>query len=98
MEVNELVAFKFIEALRNPKNEAIRVSFEYKGLLAVVKTFDPKGDDDHSLKFYEAPERYEKVKSYWNTIEVLDPESEEGLAWIADAENYFWKVIRRIQG
>ncbi len=58
-----------LEVLQNAEAKAVRVAGRYKSLLVVVKIFDGV---DRSIKFYEKPERYEMVKSRWNTNRPVD--------------------------
>ena len=81
------------ETLRNPSTGETRVTYDYKGLVAVVKVFDPSMPKDYvTVKFFLNPKHYEVTAGYWNTIEAVDDEVVERLA-----KSNLEKVLRRIQ-
>lgn len=90
---------KLIEVLQDSRLDAspksIRVTFRFKGLLIVVKVFDPDGDDNYSIKYYHKAESYLRVRSFWNsTTRIITPQRK--LMWTGKARRYFWSIYRKL--
>ena len=92
-------SYKLIEALRNPDSGEVRVTFNFKGILTIVKVFDPEFPDNVSIKLFDKPKMYEKTKSFWNTTEVMDHNDPEDEKLIFSAysivRKYFGKLCQK---
>ena len=63
------------EVLQDPDQKSVRVTFIWKGLVCVVKLFDPKLDIA-TIKVFLSEREYDAVKSFWNTtvpVEKANP-------------------------
>jgi hypothetical protein len=83
------------EVLRDPRNEAVRVVFDYKGILVVVKVFDPDFPMKVSLKLMDE-DVYLKTKSFWNTTEVV-VNDDDLLKYGRMAAKSFYRYANRIK-
>ena len=81
---------KIIEVLQSKNTESVRVIGIYKDILIVVKIFDKNDMNDRSIKFYEKPERYERVKSSWKTNIIVTDNRRE--LYINHAKKYFQEI------
>ena len=87
---------KVHEVLKSHDTSSVRVTGYFGSLLVVVKIFDCNNNSDRSIKFYEKPELYAAVKSYWHTnIPVKDGNRE---LYIKRAKEYLQEIVQYIQG
>jgi len=82
-----------------PRYTSYRMVLIYRGLMAIVKHFGNPDEtaDKFSVKFYHDLDNMAKVMSYWHTIEMLNPDSDEYRDEQKTMKKYFFDIIRRIQ-
>jgi len=86
---------KVHEVLKSHDTSSVRVTGYFGSLLVVIKIFDGNDNSDRSIKFYEKPERYIKVKSTWRTNIPVQDENRE--LYIKRAKEYLQEIVQYIR-
>ena len=83
---------------RDPEHTSFRAVAKWRGYLVIYKRFDVEAEEDkESLKFYHNPKLVAKVMTYWNTVEYVEPGSEEHQETQVLASSYLYRLVKRAE-